>query len=84
MDSRIKEIYENIIQQTYFREDLTSQIQEEIERLLTDDRQSMAWTEYEDYRGKVIMASTYAEECGFIKGFQYAVELLLSGADCKH
>lgn len=60
--------------------DQTSQnVQSEVTKLLKKEEKQMDWREFEEYRDKIYVVSSIAEQAGFIKGFKYGVKLM---AEC--
>lgn len=77
MDETLKELYEHIIENSNYWRDLDKTAENEIEELYKEDWGAMGGDEYEAQRDKAFQVSAIAEEKGFIKGFQYAMKLLL-------
>lgn len=57
-------------------DEVTQIIEDEIEELLSGEMQK-DWKEYEQYRDNLFSIANIAEEGGFEKGFQFAIELLM-------
>lgn len=76
MDNLISEIYDKVIEQSNFMNEIDLNIEKQIEDVLRNDKAEMGWKEYEDVRDKYVLTASNAKKGGFIKGFQYAVMLL--------
>lgn len=77
MDNVIKEIYRNLIQDKKIMDGISQEIQIEINKVMEKERMQMDWQEYEEYRDKIFLISSVAEEGGFVKGFKYAIVMML-------
>lgn len=76
MNGRIKEIYQFLSSETNYLKEVEKDIEEEVENLLEKNILDLNGKEYEEMRDKLFSITSFAEETGFIKGFQYAVELM--------
>ena len=76
MDTRIREIYACLIQDTKYMEELRREVEKKINQIVKIEKTEMDNQRFEDYRDKFFLAASIGEEAGFIKGFKYAVALL--------
>ena len=79
MDSKIREIYHNLVQGTAFQREISQELENKINRELRTEKGQMEWKEFEQYRDKAYLIAAAAEEAGFVKGFKYAALLM---AEC--
>lgn len=79
MDSKIREIYNCIVSDTKFMEEVSWEVERGINQILKEEKKTMDIKVFEEYRDKFFTASALGEEAGFIKGFKYAVALF---AEC--
>ncbi len=79
MDTRIREIYACLIQDTKYMEELSREVEKKINQIVKIEKTEMDNQRFEDYRDKFFLAASIGEEAGFIKGFKYAVALF---AEC--
>lgn len=74
---KIREIYKAVIEETKYMNHVNQTIENEIQRLLSEDKEKMSEREYEEYRGKIYQILAVAEEETFLVGFRYGIRLLL-------
>lgn len=79
MSGKIKEIYRNLLSETDYLKESGKDIERAIEELLQNDKLCLNVKGYEEVRDELFAVTSFAEEEGFIKGFQYAVMLM---AEC--
>mgnify|MGYP001623716566 CR=1 FL=1 len=79
MDEAIEEIYKYFVQEKQFRRDLTTKVEREIDATYGEEWKEMEKKQQERQKEKASRIASEAEKCGFIKGFQYAVRLFMSG-----
>lgn len=79
MDKKIKEIYQFLLSETDYLKEAGKNIEKEVEDFLKKGIVCLSETEYEKVRDELFALTSFAEETGFIKGFQYAVLLI---AEC--
>ena len=79
MDKRIRELYKTMAQTKNGMDEVSKEIYEKIMELTREEKKAMDWKEYEQYRDKLFLIASIAEEGGFINGFKYAVRLI---AEC--
>lgn len=77
MDSKVKEIYKHLAQEDKYMKTVSRNVDQEIDRIAKEERVDMDTQEFEKYRNKLFEAASIGEEAGFIKGFKYAVLLLV-------
>lgn len=73
---KTREIYRKLVQGTSYMYEVSKEIEEGIEELL-DEGLRRNVRECEQYRDKLYSAAAIAEEAGFVKGFRFAVELMV-------
>lgn len=76
MDSKIREIYNCIVSDTKFMEEVSWEVERGINQILKEEKKRMDIKAFDEYRDKFFTASALGEEAGFIKGFAYAAMLL--------
>lgn len=76
MNERIKEIYQFLVSETDYLKEAGKDIEKEVENLLQKDSMNLNEKGYEEFRDALFAVTSFAEETGFIKGFQYAVLLM--------
>ncbi len=84
MDKRIRELYNAMAQTKNGMDEVSKEIYEKIMELTRSEKKAMDWKEYEQYRDKLFLIASIAEEGGFVRGFRYASELMaevFQGAD---
>lgn len=79
MDKKTKEIYQFLLSETEYLKEAGKSIEKKAEGFLKKDMVCLNETEYEKVRDELFAVTEFAEETGFIKGFQYAVMLM---AEC--
>ena len=79
MNEKTKEIYQFLLSETDYLKEAGKYIEREVESLLQRDRLCLDVKNYEEVRDELFAVTEFAEETGFIKGFQYAVMLM---AEC--
>ena len=79
MDTKIREIYRCLIQDTKYMEEVNLEVEKKIDQIIKTDRTEMDNQKFEEYRDKFFLIASIGEEAGFIKGFKYAVALF---AEC--
>ena len=79
MDTRIRNIYVNMMKEKKNENKIDSELQEEIIKLLEDNGEHALDAEYEKLRDTAFLIAAMAEENGFVKGFKYAFQLF---AEC--
>ena len=79
MDTKIREIYRCLIQDTKYMEELNREVEKKINQIVKAEKTEMDNQRFEEYRDKFFLAASIGEEAGFIKGFRYAVALF---AEC--
>lgn len=79
---KIREIYKAVIEETKYMAHVNQTIENEIQRLLSEDKEKMSEREYEEYRGKIYHILAVAEEETFLVGFRYALQLIME--NCEH
>lgn len=79
MNEKIKEIYKFLLSETDYLKEAGKDIERAVENLLQKDSLYLNEKGYEEIRDKLFAVTGFAEETGFIKGFQYAVVLM---AEC--
>lgn len=77
--SMIREIYKEMVQGKPYMNEISKETEREIVELLKDESLENKQG-YERYRDRLYSAAATAEEAGFIKGFHFAVGLLM---ECK-
>lgn len=77
MESKIKEIYKHLIQEDKYMKTASRNVDQAIDRIAKEERADLDTQEFEKYRDKLFEAASIGEETGFIKGFKYAVLLLV-------
>ena len=68
MNEKTKEIYQFLLSET--------SIEKVVEDFLQKNSLCLSEKEYEEVRDELFAVTSFAEEAGFIKGFQYAVMLM--------
>lgn len=76
MYEKTKEIYQFLLSETDYLKETGKDIEKVAEELLQNEKFCMNVKEYEEVRDKLFAVTSFAEEAGFIKGFQYAVMLM--------
>lgn len=76
MDSKVREIYDCLINDKKFMEEVSWEVERGINKILKEEKKKMDIKTFEEYRDKLFAASALGEEAGFIKGFTYATILL--------
>lgn len=79
MDKKTKEIYQFLLSETDYLKEAGKNIEKVVEDFLQKDSLYLNGKEYEEVRDELFAVTGFAEETGFIKGFQYAVLLM---AEC--
>lgn len=79
MGSQIREIYNSQIRDTKYMEELSREVEREINRIVKEEKEKMSIEAFESYRDKFFLTAAMGEEAGFVKGFTYAAMLL---AEC--
>lgn len=77
MNKRIRELYNSMIQMKNGMDEVSKEIYEKIMELTREEKKTMDWKAYEQYRDKLFLIASIAEEGGFVKGFRYASELMV-------
>ena len=76
MDKKIKEIYQFLLSETEYLKESRKDIDKAVEVFLKKGMLCQNETEYEKVRDELFTLTSFSEETGFIKGFQYAVMLM--------
>lgn len=76
MSEKIKQIYQFLSSETSYLKEGEKDIEKEVENLLQKNSLCLNEKGYEEIRDKLFAITSFSEETGFIKGFQYAVELM--------
>lgn len=76
MDKKIKEIYQFLLSETEYLKESRKDIDKAAEGFLKKGMLSQNETEDEKIRDELFALTSFSEETGFIKGFQYAVMLM--------
>lgn len=79
MESKIKEIYDNLVRGTKFMDDISREVEKNVNKITKKEKQEMDMKAFEAYRDQFFLAASIGEEAGFVKGFTYAVALM---AEC--
>lgn len=77
MESKVKNIYKHLTQEDKYMKTVSKNVDQEIDRIAKEERADVDTQEFEKYRDRLFEAASIGEEAGFIKGFQYAVLLLV-------
>lgn len=78
MEKQIKEIFKELKDKIPGREKTENSITAEINTIMGSSKENkLSEEEYEKIRDNMFSVANYAEECGFVLGFQYAVRLLM-------
>lgn len=76
MNENIKEIYHFLLSETDHLKEVGKDIEKATEDFLKKGIVCLNEMEYEKVRDELFAVTGFAEEMGFIKGFQYAVMLM--------
>lgn len=76
MDKKIKEIYQFLLSETEYLKEVGKDIEKATEDFLKKGTVSLGENDYEKVRDELFALTSFSEETGFIKGFQYAVMLM--------
>lgn len=79
MNENIKEIYHFLLSETDYLKEAGKDIEKATESFLKKGIVGLGENDYEKVRDELFAVTSFAEETGFIKGFQYAVMLM---AEC--
>lgn len=79
MDKKTKEIYQFLLSETNCLKEAGKNIDKAVEKFLKKGIVCLTEKEFEKVRDELFAVTSFAEETGFIKGFQYAVMLM---AEC--
>ena len=82
MNENTREIYHFLLSETDFLKEAGKSIEKKAEGFLKKDMVCLNETEYEKVRDELFAVTEFAEETGFIKGFQYAVMLMAECYTC--
>lgn len=74
---KIKEIYQNLMQETDEMKYQRKILEEKVEFMLRETGNQMDREAYEAFRDRFYEVAMVAEENGFILGFRYAVKLIM-------
>ena len=77
MESKVKNIYKHLTQEDKYMKTVSRNVDQEIDRIAKEERADVDTQEFEKYRDRLFEAASIGEEAGFIKGFKYAVLLLM-------
>ena len=77
MDKMIREIFKKMILGSRYMDEINQDIQKEIADLLKEEEKQMSWQDYEGVRDRAFQIALIGEEGGFIKGFKFAVSLMM-------
>lgn len=76
MNEKTKEIYQFLLSETDYLKEAGKSIEKVVEDFLQKKSLCLSEKEYEEVRDELFAVTSFAEEAGFIKGFQYAVMLM--------
>ena len=76
MYEKTKEIYQFLLSETEYLKETGKDIDKAVEGFLKKGMLCKNETEHEKVRDELFALINFAEETGFIKGFQYAVRLM--------
>lgn len=76
MDKKTKEFYRFLLSETEYLKETGKDIDKAVEGFLKKGMLCQTETEHEKVRDELFALTNFAEETGFIKGFQYAVMLM--------
>ena len=76
MNEKTKEIYQFLLSETDYLKEAGKSIEKKAEGFMKKDMVCLNKMEYEKVRDELFAVTSFAEEAGFIKGFQYAVMLM--------
>ena len=76
MNENIREIYQFLLIETDYLKEAGKSIEKKAEGFMKKDMVCLNEMEYEKVRDELFAVTGFAEETGFIKGFQYAVMLM--------
>lgn len=76
MNEKTKEIYQFLLSETDYLKEAGKSIEKVVEDFLQKNSLCLSEKEYEEVRDELFAVTSFAEEAGFIKGFQYAVMLM--------
>lgn len=79
MNENTKEIYQFLLSETDYLKEAGKNIDKAVENFLKKGIVCLSEKEYEKVKDELFAVTSFAEEAGFIKGFQYAVMLM---AEC--
>lgn len=79
MESKIREIYDNLVRGTKFMDEVSREVEKNVDKIVKKEKKEMDIKEFETYRDRFFLAASIGEEAGFVKGFTYAVALM---AEC--
>lgn len=79
MNENIRKIYQFLLIETDYLKEAGKSIEKKAEGFMKKDMVCLNKMEYEKVRDELFAVTSFAEEAGFIKGFQYAVMLM---AEC--
>lgn len=74
---KIKEIYQNLMQETEEMKHHRKIVEQKIESVMEESGNKISKEEYETFRDRFYEVAMVAEENGFILGFRYAVKLIM-------
>lgn len=75
MNEKTKEIYQFLLSETDYLKEAGKSIEKVVEDFLQKNSLCLSEKEYEEVRDELFAVTSFAEEAGFIKGFQYAVNM---------
>jgi len=76
MNENTKEIYQFLLSETDYLKEAGKNIDKAVENFLKKGIVCLSEKEYEKVRDELFALTSFSEETGFIKGFQYAVMLM--------